>query len=62
MLGDVTGDGQIDITDATSIQKYLVEMEVYTEKQIKCADFDKDGYITVNDITAIQTYMADGNV
>lgn len=62
MLGDVNGDGQIDITDATSIQKYLAEMEVYTEKQIKCADFDRDGYITVNDITTLQTYMADGNI
>ena len=58
MLGDVTGDGQIDVNDVTDIQLYLAKDQTFTEKQKKAADVNKDGKISINDVTKIQEYIA----
>ena len=58
MLGDVTGDGQVNVNDVTAIQLYLVQSQSFTEKQIKAADVNKDGKISVLDVTRVQQYVA----
>lgn len=56
--GDVNGDGKIDITDATEVQKFAAELIDMTEKQKQSADTNRDGRIDVTDATLIQMYVA----
>lgn len=56
-LGDVNGDGDITIDDATLIQMYLVDLAVLSDEQLAAADTDEDGEITVIDATMIQKYL-----
>ena len=56
ILGDVNGDGIVNVKDATLIQKYAAEMTV--ELNLKLADFNKDGLINVKDATDIQKTTA----
>lgn len=58
MLGDVTGDGQIDVNDVTAIQLYIVQNQSFTDKQKEAADVNKDGKISVSDVTRVQQYIA----
>ena len=58
MLGDVTGDGQIDVNDVTAIQLYLARSQSFTDKQKEAADVNKDGKISVLDVTRVQQYIA----
>ena len=53
-LGDVTLDGNVNITDATAIQKYLAGSVEFSEVRKLNADVNGDGNITVADATAIQ--------
>ena len=57
LLGDVNHDNYIDVKDATSIQKFLVGLEIFTDEQIANADYNKDGFVSVLDATAIQKYI-----
>lgn len=56
-LGDVNGDGVVNITDATEIQKYAVSRINFSEAQLEVADFDQDGVVNVSDATKIQKYL-----
>ena len=56
ILGDVNGDGIVNVKDATAIQKYAAEMTV--ELNLKLADYNKDGYVNVKDATDIQKTTA----
>ncbi len=58
LLGDVNNDGVVNITDATLIQMYLVEMVELTNKQLELADTDKDSVVSIRDATLIQMYAA----
>ena len=58
VYGDVNLDGKIDITDATSIQKYIADMNKFTGLQEKLADVDGDGKVTVIDATLISRYLS----
>ena len=58
MLGDVTGDGQIDVNDVTAIQLYIAQNQSFTDKQKEAADVNKDGKISVLDVTRVQQYIA----
>ena len=59
LLGDVDGDGEVTITDATLIQRYDVMMIDLTDKQLKAADVDGDGIVSIIDVTWLQRYLAD---
>ena len=59
VIGDVNGDGKIDINDATLIQKYLADLEKLTDEQKAAADVNGDGKIDINDATLIQKYVAE---
>ena len=56
--GRVNRDSDINIKDATEIQKYLADLCELTKKQEYCADVDNDGKVTVKDATMIQKYVA----
>ena len=56
ILGDVNGDGVVNVKDASAIQKYAAEMTV--ELNLKLADYNKDGYVNVKDATDIQKTTA----
>lgn len=58
ILGDANSDGQVNIIDASTIQKYVAKM--YNESQIdlEAADVDKNGSVNVKDATKIQKYVS----
>ncbi|MCH5298425.1 MAG: hypothetical protein J1E96_01555 [Ruminococcus sp.] len=57
--GDVDFSGEVDISDATMIQKYLADVTLdLSDDQLTNADFNGDGEIDVIDVTAIQKYLA----
>ena len=58
ITGDVNGDGTVDISDATMIQKVVAGSTTFTSDQMSAADVDNDGYISVIDVTLIQKYAA----
>ena len=57
-LGDVNGDGYININDVTALVNYLLTDEGLDQYQLEAADFNQDGYVNINDVTAIQAYLA----
>lgn len=58
LLGDVTLDGKVNITDATEIQKYLAGNIDFTEVRKLNADVNGDGNISIADATTIQKIIA----
>ena len=58
LLGDVTLDGQVNITDATEIQKYLAGSVEFSEVRKLNADVNGDGNISIADATTIQKIIA----
>lgn len=57
LLGDVNGDGEITIVDATIIQKYIVGQTTLDDETFNVADVNKDGAVTVVDATLIQKFV-----
>ncbi|MGN0558718.1 MAG: leucine-rich repeat protein [Acutalibacteraceae bacterium] len=58
ILGDVDGDGKVNIKDVTMIQRTAASIITLSDVQRKFADVNKDGKVNVNDATAIQKYTA----
>ena len=57
--GDVNGDGEVDVADATSVQLIAAELLNPTEIQKLAADVNGDGKADVNDVTLIQLFAAE---
>ena len=55
-MGDANLDGVVDITDATTIQRYDVRMIVLTDEALRPADVDRDGDVCIIDATWIQRW------
>lgn len=55
-LGDANLDGTVDVTDATTVQRYDARMITLEEPALTASDVDGDGGITVIDATWIQRY------
>ncbi len=55
--GDVDMDGNVTISDATEIQKYLVELVTFTDEQFLAADVNNDGEVNITDARLIQQYI-----
>lgn len=57
LLGDADLDGRLSIIDATTIQRYLAELDKFTTAQMNCSDVDGDGLISIFDATKIQLML-----
>ncbi len=57
-LGDANTDGDVNIKDATAIQKHIANIEFLTENGLAVADYNDDKYINIKDATAIQKFIA----
>ena len=58
LLGDVDGDGEVSVLDATLMQRYSAMMITLTDNQLRAGDIDGDGEVDVTDITMLQRYLA----
>ena len=58
MLGDVDGDGEVTIMDATEVQLAVAKIITLNEDRNRCADADRDGETTIMDATQIQKFVA----
>lgn len=54
MIGDVDGNGVLNISDTTMIQLYLADLTVFSPEQITKADVNRDRVVNVFDVTSIQ--------
>ena len=58
ILGDIDGDGDVSIMDATAIQLHVASIILIEEDVIPAADADRDGAISIMDATQIQLFVA----
>ncbi len=58
IIGDVDGNGNIDIVDATYLQMCLAHIKDINDLRVLTADTDRDDILTINDATYIQMYLA----
>ena len=58
-LGDINGDGETDVLDATVGLRYIRKLRELDDYQIKCGDVfgDGDGEVDVNDISRILRHV-----
>lgn len=57
VYGDVNGDGDITVVDATFVQKHVVQLETLSADKQILADVNGDNTISVVDATLIQKYV-----
>ncbi len=58
VLGDANCDTEVNIKDATAIQKHVAMLESLTEAGLILADVDASDDVNIKDATAIQKYIA----
>ena len=58
ILGDVDGDLEVSVMDATAVQLHVARMNLLDDRVLHLADTDKDNDISVMDATAIQLFVA----
>lgn len=57
VTGDVNLDGEINIKDATAIQKHIAKIVSLSDKGYEVADVDGSGSMNIKDATAIQKHI-----
>lgn len=58
LIGDTSLDGEIEVDDATLIQRHVALIRELSNDEAAAADTDLDGIIALPDATAIQRYLA----
>lgn len=58
LIGDVNQDGEVNVKDATAIQKHLSEIITLSEEQLILADADLSGKVNIKDATYIQKLIS----
>ena len=53
MIGDVTQNGKVNLSDVVMLQKYLMGSYDLSDAQLKVADVTEDGKVTADDVTAL---------
>ena len=53
MIGDVTQNGKVNLSDVVMLQKYLMGSYDLSDAQMKLADVTEDGNVTADDVTAL---------
>ena len=61
-LGDVNGDGYININDVTALQSHLAEYNTLTGIAAYVADVDGSGEVKIDDATILQEFLAEYQV
>ncbi|WP_405346835.1 leucine-rich repeat protein [Ruminococcus sp.] len=61
-LGDVNGDGTVDVIDATLLQRHLAFITIPSEYDIMHGDVDSNGIVSIIDVTLISRYVAKADV
>jgi uncharacterized repeat protein (TIGR02543 family) len=56
MLGDVNGDGVIDVRDVVLVQRHILGKITLTAEQFKAADINGDGLVDARDVTLIMQH------
>lgn len=59
IIGDVDGDGAVNIMDATAIQRWLAELRELSGRALLMGDANLDGSTDIMDATRIQRWLAD---
>jgi hypothetical protein len=59
LLGDANGDGYVNISDVTDIQRAVAEIGTLDDLRKKAADVNGDGVVTIDDATLLQMYLAE---
>ncbi len=59
LLGDANGDGYVNISDVTDIQRAVAEIDTLDDLRKKAADVNGDGVVTIDDATILQMYLAE---
>jgi hypothetical protein len=57
ILGDVNGDGKIDITDATLIQLHVAQSKLLEGEDFAVADVNGDNKVDITDAKCIVNYL-----
>ena len=57
LLGDANGDGEVCITDATTIQRDVAQISKIDDSFRRSVDVDSDGVLTIMDATSIQRWL-----
>ena len=58
MRGDVDLNGEVNVKDATLIQKYAAKSVDLAGQALKNADADENGEVNVRDATTVQKFVA----
>ena len=58
MMGDMDGDNELTIMDATRIQLIVAELLVPTEYMLTVGDFDGDSVFNIMDSARIRYHLA----
>lgn len=58
-MGDVNGDGIVNITDVADIHKHLAEIKTLLSDGFELAYFNKDDIVDIADATAVQPHLAE---
>ena len=61
-IGDMTGDGKVNVRDVTAMQRHLAGLEGLTDDRLALADVNTDGKVTIDDVTLLQRYLAEFDV
>ncbi len=56
--GDVNTDGQVNIVDVTTMQKYIVNLTTLSEYQVSLANVDGKERLDIKDATYLQKKIA----
>ena len=59
IMGDVNGDGAVNIDDATEIQKICAALITPDKRQTLVGDVDGNGALDITEATQIQKYLAE---
>ena len=59
LLGDADLSGEVDIIDATTIQRHDVDLLTLVGTALQLADVDRDGEVTIIDATWIQRWVSE---
>ncbi len=58
-IGDANGNGTVNVTDVTRIQRHVSELQQIPEDRLLDADTNGDGVVDINDATFLQMYLAE---